>query len=292
MPYCFTDPGESVLLPQYRSTRLLPRPGCQAFCKYLQPGEFLFNSRVRIAPKFQLPIIIASSIAHAGRSPSSKNRVRKTFAAKISCFQVSECYYTSTSSRGDQYFDPTRHRRRCYLDCYFTHRSRAVQRCQCGTSFAHLSRRTSDDGGHERRYSYGGPCLRRRRLLLNRWHQRCPSTTHRHRRTSADGESEYRQIDGGLCFRRRYECGLRLRRRQPRQSLRLHCCLQRLARIVPGTHSHFLELAGGGSSSFTRARTLSLARRIITSRGNNHEHHPRLLAFSCLMFRLRGNVRT
>ena len=48
--YCFTDPGETVLLPQYRSTCLLLRP---AFCKYLQPEGLLFNSRARIAPKFQ-----------------------------------------------------------------------------------------------------------------------------------------------------------------------------------------------------------------------------------------------
>jgi hypothetical protein len=50
MLYCFMDPEETVLLPQYRSTCLLLRP---ALCKYLQPGGLLFNSRARIAPKFQ-----------------------------------------------------------------------------------------------------------------------------------------------------------------------------------------------------------------------------------------------
>jgi hypothetical protein len=121
-------------------------------------------------------------------------------------------------------------------------------------------------------------------------HQCSTSPAHLHQRKFADVWP-----DGFLCFNQRYRCSLRLCSRQPRQCLRLHRGLQRLARIVPGSFSlprarRALVGWGWGSSSFTC--TLSPARSNFISLGNYHAHHLRLHDSSCLKHRQRGHVRT
>jgi hypothetical protein len=120
--------------------------------------------------------------------------------------------------------------RRNHLDCKSTHGS--VQRCPCGTMghilctliLANLQRRQA------RVQLFFWQALSAPASIssgINRWNQRCPSTTvTTHLRTSADGGPEYRHIDGRdrralLPPSIRMRFTVRFRSRQPRQPLRI-----------------------------------------------------------------------